>query len=102
VSKEVIFNGTAQDVLWKSDVHRLTNDAKIYSRKDCDVVFLRKGAFIGAFDDRDEFYQLDSEKQGFFSKLFHGEHGILHAYFRKSTPRENSPIEKGSTDTSII
>jgi membrane protease subunit (stomatin/prohibitin family) len=72
-SKEVVFRGLAGDVIWKSDVSILTNTAKIYSRKDCDVVFLRKGAFMGAFNDREEFYLVDTAKQGFLSKLFHGE-----------------------------
>lgn len=72
IFNEVIFKGSPEDVIWKSDVHKLSNDAKIFARKDCDVVFLRKGAFMGAFDDREEFYLVDTKKQGFLNKLFNG------------------------------
>lgn len=68
----VKFEGNIQDVIWKSYVDSLSNDAKIYSRKDYDVVFLRNGAFLGAFDDREEFYQLDYKKQGMMDKIFNG------------------------------
>ena len=72
VSEEVVFRGTPEDVIWRSEVTVLSKKGKIYSRKDCDIVFLRKGAFMGAFNDREEFYLVDNEKQGFLSKLFHG------------------------------
>jgi membrane protease subunit (stomatin/prohibitin family) len=73
VATEIIFKGMPEDVIWRSEVTKLKNTAKIYSRKDCDIIFLRKGAFMGAFNDREEFYLVDNEKQGFLSKLFHGE-----------------------------
>lgn len=69
---EVFFRGNPEDVIWKSEVHKLSNDSKIYSRKDCDIVFLRKGSFMGAFDDREEFYLVDTKKQVFLNKLFNG------------------------------
>ena len=70
LSNEVLFGGRPDDVIWKSDVHVLSSKAKIYSRKDCDIVFLRKGSFMGSFDDRDEYYLIDKKGNGFLSKLF--------------------------------
>lgn len=72
VATEVMFRGTPSDVIWRSEVTRLSANAKIYSRKDCDIIFLRKGAFLGAFNDRDEFYLVNDQKQGLTDKLFHG------------------------------
>jgi membrane protease subunit (stomatin/prohibitin family) len=70
ISKEVIFKGKPQEVIWKSDIHSLQSDSKIFARKDCDIVFLRNGAFIGAFDDKEEYYLVSESKQNFLAKLF--------------------------------
>lgn len=72
VFNEVIFRGMPEAVIWKSDITNITENAKIYSRKDCDIIFLRKGAFLGAFNDRDEYYLANDRTQGFLDKLFHG------------------------------
>lgn len=72
IQNEVFFKGKPEEVIWRSDVHQLTNDAKLHARKDCDLVFLRKGTFMGSFDDREEYYLIDDKKQGFLSKLFNG------------------------------
>ncbi len=72
VSNEVVFRGTPNDVIWRSEVTVLAENAKIYSRKDCDIIFLRKGAFLGAFNDRDEYYLTNNQHQDFLDKLFHG------------------------------
>jgi hypothetical protein len=40
--QDVIFRGDPQSVIWRSDATVLSPKSKIYSRKDCDVIFLRK------------------------------------------------------------
>ena len=37
---EVIFQGSPEAVIWKSDVTTLSKKSKIYARKDCDIIFL--------------------------------------------------------------
>lgn len=70
INKEVTFKGKPQEVVWKSEINTLQSDSKIYARKDCDIVFLRNGAFIGAFDDKEEYYLVSENKQNFLTKLF--------------------------------
>ncbi|MCF7925610.1 MAG: SPFH domain-containing protein [Candidatus Izimaplasma sp.] len=73
---EVIFKGHPEAVIWKSDVTTLTKKSKIYSRKDCDIIFLRKGAYLGAFDDREEFYIVNTKGSGFLTSLLKKEKTI--------------------------
>lgn len=75
VFDKVVFDGNPGELIWKSYVNVLSSKARIYSRKDCDVVFLRNGAFLGAFNDREEYYTFDSndlEHQSLFQQLFNG------------------------------
>ena len=44
--KRVVFEGSPQDVIWKSSVTELTPDAKIYSRKDCDILFIGRSKYL--------------------------------------------------------
>lgn len=69
-SKEVLFNGKSQDVIWKSDIKIIGTDTKIFSRRDCDIVILQKGSFIGIYDDNEPFYLISEEKKGFLGTLF--------------------------------
>ena len=55
-NKEYIsFKGLPQTVIWKSDITTLSKKVKVYSRKDCTIIFLRKGSLLGTFDDREEY-----------------------------------------------
>lgn len=89
---EVIFKGNPEAVIWKSDVTTLTKKSKIYARKDCDVIFLRKGAFLGAFDDREEYYVVNTKGAGFLSKLLKKEKTITNCdiyYINRVAQLEN-------------
>ncbi len=89
---EVIFKGNPEAVIWKSDVTTLTKKSKIYARKDCDVIFLRKGAFLGAFDDREEYYVVNTKGSGFLSKLLKKEKTITNCdiyYINRVAQLEN-------------
>ncbi len=69
-NKEYIsFKGLPQSVIWKSDITTLTKKAKVYSRKDCTIIFLRKGSLLGTFDDREEYY-IVNDKASAFGPLF--------------------------------
>jgi|LGOV01.1.fsa_nt_gb membrane protease subunit (stomatin/prohibitin family) len=63
--KHVSFKGDPYSVIWRSDVSVLTKKSKAYSRKDCDIIFLRKGAYLGAFNDREEYYVINDKKNFF-------------------------------------
>jgi|GEM_PF-3379302 len=71
----VSFKGTPDQVIWKSEITTLQKKSKVFSRKDCDVIFLRKGAFLGAFDDRQEF-NIINDKASAFGPLFKREKEI--------------------------
>lgn len=71
----VSFHGDPYAVIWKSDVTVLGKKSKVYSRKDCDVIFLRKGAFLGSFDDKKEF-NIVNDKASAFGPLFKREKEI--------------------------
>ncbi|MEC9485649.1 MAG: SPFH domain-containing protein [Candidatus Izemoplasma sp.] len=89
---EVIFKGHPEAVIWKSDVTTLTKKSKIYARKDCDIIFLRKGAFLGAFDDREEYYVVNTKGTGFLSKLLKKEKTITDCniyYINRTAQLEN-------------
>lgn len=89
---EVIFQGSPEAVIWKSDVTTLSKKSKIYSRKDCDVIFLRKGAYLGSFDDREEYYVVNDKAHTFLHKLFKAERMIEHCdiyYINRVAQLEN-------------
>jgi membrane protease subunit (stomatin/prohibitin family) len=67
--KRVVFQGSPEDVIWKSPVTELTNDARIYSRKDCDILFMRQGSLLAAFSD-DKEYNVVNEETNVFQKMF--------------------------------
>lgn len=67
---EVIFKGTPADVIWKSDVSKIAVNAKLFARKDSDIIFLRNGAFLGAFNDKKEYYLANDEREGLLRKAF--------------------------------
>ncbi len=71
----VSFKGDKNSVIWKSDVTTLQKKSKLFSRKDYDVIFLRKGAFLGAFDDREEYYIIN-DKASAFGPMFKREKEI--------------------------
>ncbi len=90
---KVIYEGTSEDVIWKSNVDRIHPNAKIYSRKDCDVLFLRNGAFMGAFNDKSEYHLADSKKQGKLSKMIKGAQVVENVefyYINKRKELENA------------
>jgi membrane protease subunit (stomatin/prohibitin family) len=68
-SKEVVFRGQSEDVIWRSDTTVISTDTKIYSRRDCDIVIYRKGGFVAAFDDKNEYNVLSEEKTSLFDKF---------------------------------
>mgnify|MGYP000904572056 CR=1 FL=1 len=74
--QDVIFRGDPQSVIWRSDATVLSPKSKIYSRKDCDVIFLRKGVYLGSFDDREEFYVVSNKRNQIFTALFKKEKEI--------------------------
>ena len=78
----VSFKGNPETVIWKSDVTTLQKKSKIFSRKDCDVIFLRKGAFLAAFNDLKEFNVIN-DKASAFGPLFKKEKEIseCHIYY---------------------
>lgn len=67
---DVIFKGNPSEVIWQSEVSVLTQKSKIYSRKDCDIIFLRKGVYLGSFNDREEYYLINDKRQSLFQLLF--------------------------------
>ena len=67
--KRVVFQGSPNDVIWKSPVTELAPDARIYSHKDCDVLFMRAGNLLGAFND-DKEYNVVNEETNVLKKLF--------------------------------
>lgn len=67
--KRVVFEGTSEDVIWKSPITELSPDARIYSHKDCDILFMRQGSLLGAFNDDLE-YNIVNEQTNVFSRFF--------------------------------
>lgn len=67
--KRVVFQGNPDDVIYKSPVSELAPDARIYSHKDCDVLFMRAGNLLGAFND-DKEYNVVNEETNMFKKMF--------------------------------
>ncbi len=78
---KIIYEGKSEDVIWKSPEDKIHPNAKIYSRKDCDVIFLRNGAFMGAFNDKSEYHLADSKRQGKLSKMFKGVEAVENVEF---------------------
>ena len=70
IPNDVIFKGDPSAVIWHSDVSVLTQKSKIFSRKDCDIIFLRKGVYLGSFNDREEYYLINDKRQSLFQLLF--------------------------------
>ncbi len=73
--RKVVFQGTSDDVIWKSPITELAPDARIYSHKDCDILFMRQGALLGAFSDNLE-YNVVNEGSRLLNRLFNGNKGI--------------------------
>ena len=74
--RRVVFQGGPEDVIWKSPITELSPDARIYSHKDCDILFMRQGSLLGAFND-DLVYNVVNEQTNVFSRLFNKQ-GIKH------------------------
>ena len=72
MKNNVIFKGKPENLIWKSEVSIITNQTKIYSRHNCEVIILRNGVLVATINDSDEFIQISKEpdKKGFFAKLF--------------------------------
>lgn len=66
---KVVFEGSSEDVIWKSPITTLLPDTRIYSRKDCIILFMRQGSLLGAFSDDLE-YNIVNEDTG--GKTFFG------------------------------
>ena len=75
-TNKVVFEGTSEDVIWKSPETTLLPDTKIYSRKDCIILFMRQGSLLGAFSDDLE-YNIVNEDTG-ARKTFFGGKGVDH------------------------
>lgn len=67
--KRVVFEGGPEDVIWKSPITELSPDARIYSHKDCDILFMRQGSLLGAFND-DREYNIVNEQTNVLQKMF--------------------------------
>ena len=76
-SNKVVFEGGINDVIWKSPVTSLLPDTKIYSRKDCIILFMRQGSLMGAFTDDKEF-NIVNEDTGGFKTFFGSKKGVDH------------------------
>jgi len=78
----ISFKGDPHSVIWKSDITELTKKARVYGRKDCNIIFLRKGTLLGTFDDREEYYIIN-DKASAFGPLFKREKTITecHIYY---------------------
>lgn len=63
--KKVVYQGSSEDVIWKSPVTTLLPDTKIFARKDCIILFFRQGTLMGAFSDNDEYYIVNEDTGGF-------------------------------------
>lgn len=74
-SNKVVFEGGINDVIWKSPVTTLLPDTKIYSRKDCIILFMRQGSLMGAFTDDKEF-NIVNEDTGGFKTFFGSKKGV--------------------------
>lgn len=72
MENKITFEGKPESLIWKSEVTEITNQTKIYSRHDCDVIILRNGVLVATINDSDEFIQITNEpqKRGFFARLF--------------------------------
>lgn len=71
----VVFEGSSEDVIWKSPITSLLPDTKLYSHKDCIVLFMRQGSLLGAFSD-DKTYNIVNEDTGGFKTFFGNKKGI--------------------------
>ncbi len=67
--KRVVFQGSPNDVIWKSPVSELAPDCKIYSHKDCDILYMRAGNLVAAFNDDLE-YNVVNEETNMLKKMF--------------------------------
>jgi len=76
-SNKVVFEGGINDVIWKSPVTSLLPDTKIYSRKDCIILFMRQGSLMGAFTDENE-YNIVNEDTGGFKTFLGSKRGVDH------------------------
>lgn len=69
-SNKVVYQGTPDDIIWKSPITELLPDTKLYSHKDCIVLFMRQGSLFGAFSDDLEYNIVNEDTRG--SKTFFG------------------------------
>jgi membrane protease subunit (stomatin/prohibitin family) len=74
-SNKVVFQGGVEDVIWKSPITSLLPDTKIYSHKDCIILFMRQGSLLGAFSDDLE-YNIVNEDTGGFKTFFGSKKGV--------------------------
>lgn len=74
-NRKVVFEGSIEDVIWKSPITSLLPDTRIYSRKDCIILFMRQGSLFGAFSDDSE-YNIVNEDTGALKTYFGSKKGI--------------------------
>lgn len=67
---EIRFNGTNDDILWKSPCHTVSNRATVYSEENYDVVIYKDGTIIGSFSDSKSKHNVTDEGNGLLAKLF--------------------------------
>jgi len=71
----IVYQGEIGDVIWKSPETKFLPDTKIYSHKDCIILFMRQGTLFGAFNDDLE-YNIVNEDTGGFRTYFGSKKGI--------------------------
>lgn len=74
-SRRVVFEGSSEDVIWKSPITSLLPDTKIYSHKDCIILFMRQGSLLGAFNDDLE-YNIVNEDTGGLKTFLGSKKGV--------------------------
>lgn len=74
-SNKVTYQGEANDVIYKSDITTILPDTKIYSQKDCIILFMKDGSLMGAFNDEHP-YNIVNEDTGGMKTFLGSKRGV--------------------------
>jgi len=104
-NKKIVFQGSNEDVIWKSPITELLPDTRIYSKKDCIILFMRQGSLLGAFSDDLE-YNIVNEDTGSMKTFYGSKKGVnncavyyinkkMHIQVKWGTPHRIDVHDKG-------